>query len=401
MPGATMIAVAVFVALMVDGMDLQMLSLALPSISKELRISSVSAGALSTCTLLGMGFGGVLAGWLSDRIGRVRVVRWSVVTFSLFTGVIALCQTYWQIAAMRFLSGFGIGALYSIGTLLASEYMPSRVRSTVLGTLQAGWSVGYVVAAVLSAYLLPAFGWRSLFACAILPGVVTLALLWKAVDPPGWSATQRSNSFGALWGDASVRRSFLLWTVAAIALQFGYYGAVTWLPSYLAKDLGVNMQNTGWYVAGTYAMTVVGKVIAGYFGDTVGRRAVWLASGLLTAIYCPILVYMASPSNVAYLLLIFGFLYGAPYAVNATYLSESFPAGIRGTAVATSYNLGRVGSTLSPLMIGVAASTYSIGAGIALLGVAYAVCALVPGLFIQERMYDPACSTNLTRTITA
>ena len=116
-----LVALAVFVALIVDGMDLQMLALSLPGISKELHLSSVSAGALSTWTLLGMGIGGILAGWLSDRIGRVRVVWWSVLNFSLFTGLIALCQTYWQIAALRFLSGFGIGAVYSIGTLLAAE----------------------------------------------------------------------------------------------------------------------------------------------------------------------------------------------------------------------------------------------------------------------------------------
>src|SRR5262249_27796315 len=92
----------------------------------------------------------------------------------------------------------------------------------------------------------------------------------------------------------------------------------------------------------------------------------------------------------AWLLLIFGFLYGAPYAINSTYMSESFPARIRATAMATSYNAGRVGSTLSPLLIGLAASRYSIGFGIALLGISYAVCALVPGLFIREKMFDPS-----------
>lgn len=387
---------AVFVALVVDGMDLQMLALALPSISKELQLSGVSAGALSTYTLLGMGIGGVLAGWLADRIGRVRVVWWSVLTFSIFTGVIALCQTYWQIAVMRAVSGFGIGALYSIGTLLAAEYVPTRIRTTVLGTLQAGWSVGYVIAALLSAYLLPRFGWRPLFASAVLPGILALVLLWRTPDPPSWAATRRSagstghaSTFRALWADLPLRRTFLLWSVAAIALQFGYYGANTWLPSYLVKDLGVNVQSMGWYVAGTYTMMVVGKILTGYLADVVGRRVAWIVSGLLTAVYLPVLVYAATPGNVAYLLIGFGFLYGAPYAINSTYLSESFPAGVRGTAVATSYNLGRIGSTLSPVLIGLAASTYSIGLGIGLLGISYAVCALIPGLFITEKMFDP------------
>src|SRR3954453_4781078 len=171
-------------------MELQMLALALPSISKEMQLSSVRAAPLSTYTLPGMGIGGVLAGWLADRIGRVRVVWWSALIFSLLTGLIALSRTYWQIAAMRFISGFGLGALYSIGTLLAAEYVPTRIRTTVLGTLQAGWSVGYVAAALLAAYVLPQFGWRPLFACAIVPGVAALILLWTAPDPPSWVATR-------------------------------------------------------------------------------------------------------------------------------------------------------------------------------------------------------------------
>src|SRR4029077_5130843 len=198
-----------------------------------------------------------------------------------------------------------------------------------------------------------------------------------------------TSPFAALWRDPPLRRTFLLWTVTAIALQFGYYGANSWLPSYLVKDLGVNVQNMGWYVAGTYTMMVVGKIVTGYLADLVGRRAMWIVSGLLTAVYLPILVYAATPGNVAYLLLLFGFLYGAPYAINSTYLSESFPASVRGTAVATSYNLGRIGSMASPLLIGMAATNHSIGLGIGLLGISYAVCALVPGVFIKEKMFDP------------
>jgi AAHS family cis,cis-muconate transporter-like MFS transporter len=100
-----------------------------------------------------------------------------------------------------------------------------------------------------------------------------------------------------LWVDPSVRRTFLLWTATSIALQFGYYGANTWLPSYLVKDLGVNVQSMGWYVAGTYTMMVVGKVVTGYLADRAGRRAMWIVSGAVTAAYLPVLVYTATPGR--------------------------------------------------------------------------------------------------------
>ena len=261
-PTGRWIAAAVFVAIVIDGMDLQMLALALPDITKELHLSSVSAGALSTYSLFGMGIGGMLAGWLADRIGRVRVIWWAVLTFSMLTGMIALCQSYWQIAVMRFVSGFGIGALYSLGTLLAAEYVPTKTRTTVLGTLQAGWSVGYVIAALLSSYVLPQLGWRSLFWLRDRPrhrraGIVVEGA--RSAELGGEPERARRGAGcqpvpHAVDSKGRLRRTFLLWTVAAIALQFGYYGANSWLPSYLVKDLGVNVQSMGWYVAGTYTM---------------------------------------------------------------------------------------------------------------------------------------------------
>jgi len=398
------IAAAVFVAMVVDGMDLQMLSLALSSITKELHLSTVSAGALGTYTLAGMGIGGVLSGRLSDRVGRLRVIRWAVVVFTICTGIIGFVQDYWQIAVMRFISGFGIAALYSLGSVVVAEYVPTRIRTTVLGTVQAGWSAGYVVAALLASYILPTFGWRPLFWCAILPGFLTLLMLRGLDDPPSWVSArpepaQEPTGFTGVWNDPVMRRNAILWTITSIALQFGYYGANTWLPSYLVKDLGVNLQSMGWYIAGTYTMMCVGKIITGYAADIWGRRAMWVTAGLLTAIYIPIFVFYGTPSTIAYLLLGFGFLYGAPYAVNGTYMSESFPAAVRGTAVGAAYNLGRIGSTLSPLLIGYVATSYSIGFGLGLLGVSYLVCALTPGLFIPERQFDPSAMKATPRPL--
>ena len=215
-------------------------------------------------------------------------------------------------------------------------------------------------------------------------------------DPPSWTSSSRAASgqaggtgFAGLWQDPTIRRNFMLWTLTSIALQFGYYGANTWLPSYLVKDLGVNLQSMGWYIAATYTMMCVGKVATGYAADMFGRRTMWVVAGVLTAMYVPLFIFYATPSNIPYLLLVFGLLYGAPYAVNATYMAETFPAAVRGTAVGAAYNLGRIGSTVSPLLIGMVASKYSIGLGLALLGFSYAACALLPGMFIREKMFDP------------
>lgn len=393
--------VAVFVGLVADGMDLQMLSLALPNLSAELHLSHVRAGALATYTLLGMAGGGLLGGWAADRFGRVRVTAWAIASFTVTTVVLAFTHGYLEFAIVRFLSGLGLGCLYSIGNVLAAEYVPGRVRTTILSVLQAGWSVGYVVAAILATYLLPAFGWRPLFAFALVPGIVCMVLLRGVNDPESWFASRRAaqalgkprNAYRKIWADKTTRATFMFWCGASTALQFGYYGANTWLPSYLVTDLGLNLKNMGWYMAATYTSMIVGKIATGYLADVFGRRIVWVLSGFATAAALPLIMLFATASNVAGLLIVFGLLYGAPYALLAAYMSESFPTSVRGTGMAAAHAIGRTGSTISPLMIGWAATNYSIALGIALLGIAYAICGLIPGLFIREKMYDPMSAT--------
>lgn len=389
---------AVFVGLVADGMDLQMLSLALPNLANELHFSTIMGGALATYTLIGMAGGGFLGGWAADRFGRVRVTGWAIGSFTVTTVALAFTHGYLQFAIVRFLSGLGLGCLYSIGNVLAAEYVPGKIRTTVLGILQAGWSVGYVVAAVLSTRILPDFGWRPLFAFAVVPGIVCLILLRGVKDPDSWFVARqaarasgaRQNEYRKIWADKETRVTFMFWCGTSIALQFGYFGANTWLPSYLVSDLGVNLKNMGWYMAATYTCMIVGKVAAGVLADTFGRRLVWVGTGLATAAALPLIMFLATPVSVAYLLPVFGLLYGAPYAVLATYMSESFPTPVRATGMAAAYAIGRTGATLSPLLIGWAATEYSITLGIALLGVSYAICAVIPGFFIREKMYDPA-----------
>ncbi|MGO9017791.1 MAG: MFS transporter [Syntrophobacteraceae bacterium] len=401
------VALAVFVGLVLDGMDLQMLSLSLPQIMKEGHVSSVMAGALATWTFVGMGLGGIFGGWVSDRFGRVRVVWWSIAIFSALTSSIALTSGYWQVAVLRFLSGLGLGALFSIGNLLAAEYAPTRIRTTVGGLMQAGWSVGYVAAAVLSSYILPNLGWRPLFAVAIIPGIVALWLLQGVTDPPSWFAARDAtkhagktkNEFGIIWADRTMRFTLMFWMITSIVLQFGYYGCVSWLPSYLVKDLGVNLKSMGWYVAATYTSMITGKLIAGYLADKLGRKTLWLIVCLGTAVALPLVVKYANGGNVAYMLLIFGLFYGAPWAIAATYMNESYPTIVRGTGASLSHNAGRIGAMTSPLVIGFMATQYSIGAGIAMLGIAYFIAGVIPGIWIKEKMYDPKAGESSVETV--
>jgi AAHS family cis,cis-muconate transporter-like MFS transporter len=192
-----------------------------------------------------------------------------------------------------------------------------------------------------------------------------------------------------IFSNPAHRRMFILWSLAAGFLQFGYYGVNNWMPTYLEKELHMNFKAMTGYMVGTYVAMILGKIVAGWLADRFGRRAIFAFGALGTAVFLPLIVLYNTPDNIVYLLTIFGFLYGIPYGVNATYMTESFETTIRGSAVGGAYNVGRVGAAIAPACIGYLATNGSIGLGFLVMGAAYFLCGIVPALFIKEKLYDP------------
>ena len=138
----------------------------------------------------------------------------------------------------------------------------------------------------------------------------------------------------------------MLWILSAGALQFSYAGLSNWLPAYLESDLGISFKAMTGYMVGTFMIMIFAKIVAGILADRFGRRALFAFGTMGTALFLPIVIYFNTPTNILYLMLMFGFLYGMPFAINATYMTESFPTSIRGTAVGGAFNIGRIGGSI-------------------------------------------------------
>lgn len=396
-----------FLGLLIDGADLMLLSYSLSSLKSEFGLTNVEAGSLGSFTLAGMAIGGIYGGWACDRFGRVKTVVWSIVLFSVGTSMLGLTHSYWQFAVIRFLASLGIGALYVACNTLMSEYVPTRYRTTVLGTLQAGWSVGYIVATLLAGWMLPSHGWRALFYVAIIPVVLAVVMQRFVPEPQAWidaqaerarqklagtqrgSIEKREGMFNQIFGEPKARRMFICWALTAGFLQFGYYGVNNWMPTYLESELGIDLKSMTGYMVGTYSAMILGKILAGMAADRIGRRTVFAFGALGTAGFLPVIVLFQSPENILWMLVVFGFLYGIPYGVNATYMTESFEAKLRGSAVGGAYNMGRLGAAVAPAAIGFLASHGSIGVGFIVMGAAYFICGVIPALFIRDKQFDP------------
>ena len=387
-----------FLALLVDGADLMLLSYSLNSIKTEFGLTPVEAGMLGSFTLAGMAIGGIFGGWACDKFGRVRIVVISILVFSILTCGLGFTNTFLEFGILRFFASLGLGSLYIACNTLMAEYVPTKYRTTTLGTLQAGWTVGYIVATLLAGWLIPDHGWRMLFYVAAIPIVLAILMHYLVPEPAAWQEnrfkkveeTQKSEStWKLIFQDKKNRNMFILWALTAGFLQFGYYGVNNWMPSYLENELGMKFKEMTAYMVGTYTAMILGKVLAGFMADKLGRRFTYAFGAIGTAIFLPLIVFYNSPDNILYLLVIFGFLYGIPYGVNATYMTESFATNVRGTAIGGAYNVGRLGAAIAPATIGYLASGGSIGLGFLVMGAAYFICGVIPALFIKEKLYDP------------
>ena len=397
-----------YFAMVVDGVDIMLLSYSLTSLKTAFGLSTLQAGALGSASLAGMGIGGILGGWSCDKFGRVRTIAHSVTFFSVATCLLGFTQTFEQFMALRFIGALGIGALYMACNTLMAEYVPTRYRTTVLGTLQTGQTVGYIVATILAGAIIPEHGWRVLFFITVIPAAINIFLQRFVPEPKSWQLSkiqslsaektvtqietpQNSNRsiYRQIFTNLKHRKMFLLWMTTAFFLQFGYYGINNWMPSYLETELHMNFKSLTSYMVGSYTAMILGKILAGYLADRFNRRAVFVFGTLASAIFLPVIIFFNTPDNILYLLITFGFLYGIPYGVNATYMAETFSTDVRGTAIGGAYNIGRVGAAIAPATIGFLASGGTFAIAFIVMGAAYFIAGVLPGLFIRDRQYDP------------
>lgn len=408
-----------FVSLVIDGVDIMLLSFSLTSLKAEFGLTTFQAGMLGSASLAGMALGGISGGWACDKFGRVRTIAWSVVFFSIMTCILGMTQSYEQFMVLRFIGAFGLGSLYMACNTLMAEYVPTKYRTTVLGTLQTGQTVGYIVATLMAGAIIPEHGWRMLFYVTIIPAAFALIFMRFVPEPAAWQEAKiklaqgihhqpentvhvnttpvKSESiYKRIFGNMQHRKMFLFWMTTAAFLQFGYYGVNNWMPTYLETELNMNFKSLTGYMVGAYTAMILGKILAGYAADKLGRKVTFVFGTVATAAFLPVIIFFNTPENIAYLLVTFGFLYGIPYGVNATYMAESFSTDVRGTAIGGAYNMGRLGAAIAPATIGMIAAGGSFTMAFIVMGAAYFIAGVIPGLFIRERQYDPQQSSLAT-----
>jgi MFS family permease len=358
---------------MLDAFDAMLYALVLTHIMRDLGMSKATSGFLATLTLLASGIGGVMFGFIADRIGRKRALMLSILTYSLCSFASGLATSIVMLAIFRFILGLGMGGEWNTGATLVAETWPTQLRARAISIVQSSWAIGYALAALVAGIVLHYANWRMVFFVGILPALVTLWIQSRVPESEMWKEHHRlaqeskrvadaqsaydHSSFGRIFHPPFVRHTFAL-LFANFFGMFAWWGLFTWMPPYLS--LPVSQGGRGFGVMGTTGLLVSlnlfgmfpGYFLFGWVADHLGRKRSFILYTLSAAILVPLYAAARQP----WLIMILGALtafFGTGFFSGSGIIgSEIFPTRVRARALGFTYNGARTMSSIAPYIIG-------------------------------------------------
>jgi AAHS family 4-hydroxybenzoate transporter-like MFS transporter len=369
-----------------DGFDTQMMSYVAPEIGREWGLSKIALGQIFSAALVGLMVGYLAISPLSSRFGHRRLILWSTACFGAATLLMLPASEVSHLIVLRFISGVGLGAMVPSALTTAGDYIPRRFRASSVLFVYCFFSLGFVAAGLASAWLIPHFGWQSMFLVGGVAPFLILPLVARYLPDSFGYLLERGPTDQAkarriiqriapeipdetplitpeqerpiafplreLFKRGTALGTTLLWLVFALNLG-QFYALQNWLPSVLT-DFGYPLSQV---VAATTLTTVGGIVIAFVAGPAMDRLG---AYGTVAIIYlcgfCVLLLFAAALQGPVWLLLLSAFLSGccvsggqkSVIALAAVF----YPAQLRSTGLGWGLGIGRLGGIGGPLAVG-------------------------------------------------
>jgi MFS family permease len=397
-PGQRRTLLAASMGWALDAFDAMLYALVLALLMRDLGMSKTVAGSLGTLTLLASGIGGLLFGYLADRIGRKQALMASILTYSVCSFASGLAQSIAVLAVARFVLGLGMGGEWNTGATLVAESWPTEVRAKALAVVQSSWAFGFAAAALVAGPVARYFGWRAVFFVGILPALVTLWIqgsvpeseLWKRQrSSPGIQGTDTAGRDVTSYVSTMVifRAPYVKYTVALLLFNFfalfAWWGLFTWMPPYLS--LPVAQGGRGFSVMGMTTLMIVlnlfgmfpGYVTFGWVADHLGRRRAFFIYALTASLLIPLYALARSPIALLVLGTLVAFFGTGLFSGSGIMGSEIFPTPVRARALGFTYNGARALSALAPLVIGRVGQAKGLGWAFYLCAAGYLLAALI------------------------
>ncbi|MFJ6266824.1 MFS transporter [Lysinibacillus xylanilyticus] len=361
--------VASVAGLTLEGMDIMFISFAMTMIISEFNIDLATGGLISSITNIGMLLGGIIFGVLADKYGRVKVFTYTVLLFALGTALTGLATNIEQIYIYRFIAGLGAGGEYGIGMALVAEAWPKNKQGRASSYVSVGAQYGVILAALLSAIILPTLGWRSLFFVGVVPVIFAFIVRKNLEESPEWLSAQKNKKIekqhekgklAQLFKTPRTSMTTITLIVMATVQIAGYNGLMIWLPSMLQKTQGLSVSSSALWTISTAVGMIIGMLTFGRFMDRFGAKRAF--GFFLLASACAVFLYSYATGGVAILIggAIVGFFSNGMFAGYGALISSFYPVQIRSTATNTIFNFGRAIGGFSPIFVGYILQSYDM-----------------------------------------
>jgi MFS family permease len=391
----TLVAAALGWAL--DAFDVMLYALVLTYVMRDLHMEKSTAGSLATLTLLASGIGGVLFGFIADRIGRTKALMLSIATYSVCSFASGLATSVGMLAVFRFVLGLGMGGEWNTGATLVAETWPTHLRAKAIAIVQSSWALGYAAAALVAGLLLRHTNWRIVFFVGIVPALVILWIRRSVPESEMWQQRQLQTStqnesapFTEIFS-----RGYLRNTLALLFLNFfgmfAWWGLFTWLPPYLS--LPVSEGGRGFSVMGTTALLVTlnifgmfpGYASFGWVADAIGRRKSFIVYTAIAAVLVPIYARATGTPAIMLLGIVVAFFGTGFFSGSGIMGSEIFPTRVRARALGFTYNGARALSSVSPFIIGLVSTQWGLSGAFYLCAAGFGLAAITATLLPETK----------------
>ncbi|WP_027803239.1 MFS transporter [Paraburkholderia dilworthii] len=351
-----------------ESYDSFLLSLLLPTLALQFGLTKAQLGLFTSITAAGQIIGGILFGYVSDRLGRVRTAMLCIGIYSLFSGLLAFAPNEHWFATIRFFGALGMGGTWTAGAALIAETWHARRRGKGGALMQIGLPVGAILAITVSGIVsgvndgLGGNGWRLLFLIGALPFFILFFVARKTPESPIWLERKRAHareSAQKVVSDETLNARGLLTAFTFIFfLQYLYWGVFTWTPTFLVTVKHLDFVHSLKFVLALQFGAITGFLLFSALVDRVGRRPMFMAYLLVGA--AAVFGYILSSSSLVLMVAIFftGFSVNGIFAGAGPFLAEIIGnTASRGFFMGLAYNGGRLGGFIAPLVIGALAST--------------------------------------------
>jgi MFS transporter, putative metabolite:H+ symporter len=382
-----------------DGFTSLAIAYALPELIREWHLSPTYAGSIISAGYLGQFAGALFFGWLAERVGRLRALSFCVTIYAIMNIACIFSVNYQMLILFRFIQGIGIGGEVPVAATYINEFSSAKRRGRFFLLYEMLFSIGLLFCGVVGYLLVPVYGWRAMFVVGAIPVVLIAPLRILLPESPRWLiskgqliqadkiitaienslknrgialppplpivgttvATAVVGKWTELFSPFYRSRTFMLWT-----LWFSAYlvnnGMVTWLPSLYRSIFQLPLSTSLAYGFVPNIVGVITSLLVAIYIDTVGRRR-WYIYAFSLATVLLLTLHILGATSAVQVLIFASCIYATIQTISLSlylYTGELYPTRIRAIGCGVGSAFLRLGSSISPLIVGLIVAGYSI-----------------------------------------